>query len=77
MGTELFGIGLMFGSGKHVDLLTPADIDESCEAQHHLPLCLQQSTSNSARPQINIIFGVLRHFLVHNDVAKLETAARL
>ena len=76
-GLKLFGVGLVFRTGKHVDLCSPTDVLEAGSHKDPLPLCFQQSTGNSARPEVDVILRLLRHFLVYDYVADLEAAARL
>ena len=74
---ELLGVGLMLRAGEHVDLGSPSNVLEAGAGKDPLPLCFQQSTGNSARPEVDVILRLLRHFLVYDDVADLEAAARL
>ncbi len=38
---------------------------------HHLKLCFQQSTGNSASPEIDFVFGALWNCLLDQNVADL------
>ena len=64
----------MLRAREDVDLPTPADVYEPRMREHPLPLCFQQSTRDSAAPEIDVILGVLRHFLVDDDVRDLDSA---
>ena len=73
---ELGRVGLVLRAGEDVDLPAPANVHEAGVFQHPLPLCFQQSTGNSARPEVDIVLRVLGDFLVDDDVADLEAATR-
>ncbi len=45
----------MLRAGEHIDLLPPTDIDEASVLQNPIPLCFQQSTSDSAGPEVNVV----------------------
>ena len=57
------------------DVRLPGDLEvnESRSHDRGLQFCFQQSTSNSARPQIDLLFRVLWHRLLHQDIPDLET----
>ena len=74
---ELLGIRLVPGAGEDIHLLPPAHIREAHLLQHPIPLCLQQSTGDSAGPEVYVILGVLGDLLVDDDVRYLEAAAGL
>jgi hypothetical protein len=67
-GIELGGVGLMPRTGEDVDFLPPLHLGESDMFQDPVPLCIQQSTGDSAGPEVDIVLGVLRDLLVHDDV---------
>ncbi len=67
----------MLRAGENIDLLTPANVYETGLLQHVPPLCFQQSTGDSAGPEIDVVFRILRHFLMNDDVGDLEAAAWL
>ncbi len=67
----------MLRAGEDIYLAAPADIREANVVQHPLPLCFQQSTGNSAGPEVDVIFRVLRDLFVDNDVRDLETPTGL
>jgi len=56
------------------DVRLPGDLEvnESRSHDRGLQFCFQQSTSNSARPQIDLLFRVLWHRLLHQDIPDLE-----
>jgi len=56
------------------DVRLPGDLEVNESRCHDcgLQFCFQQSTSNSARPQIDLLFRVLWHFLLHQDIPDLE-----
>src|SRR5713101_5074895 len=59
-----------------VDVRLTGDLEVN-EARSHdrgFQFCLQQSTSNSACPQIDLLFRVLWHRLLHQDIPDLEAA---
>ena len=53
------------------------ELDESGGDDRRLKLCLQQSTRDSAFPQIDVAFALVAHGLLHEDVADLKPPARL
>ncbi len=55
------------------DIRLPGDLEvnESCGHDRGLQFCFQQSTGNSARPQIDLLFRVLWHRLLHQDIPDL------
>ena len=59
------------------DVRLPGDlkVNESRSHDRGLQFCFQQSTGNSARPQIDLLFRVLWHRLLHQDIPDLETTA--
>src|SRR5262249_52376182 len=76
-GAEIGGAARLRGVRK--DVGTPGDL-KIYEAGHDhrgLQLCFQQSTCNSAGPQVYLPFGAHRHGLLHQDVAYLQASARL
>ena len=56
------------------DVCLPGDLEvnKSCSHDRGLQFCFQQSTSNSARPQIDLLFRVRWHRLLHQDIPDLE-----
>ena len=59
------------------DVCLPGDLEvnESRSHDRGLQFCFQQSTGNSARPQIDLLFRVLWHRLLHQDIPDLEATA--
>jgi hypothetical protein len=56
------------------DVRLPGDLEvnEACRHDRGLQFCFQQSTGDSARPQIDLLFCVLWHRLLHQDIPDLE-----
>ena len=56
------------------DVRLPGDLEVNEAGSHDrgLQFCFQQSTGNSARPQIDLLFRVLWHRLLHQDIPDLE-----
>ena len=56
------------------DVRLPGDLEVNETRRHDcgLQFCFQQSTGNSARPQIDLLFRVLWHRLLHQDIPDLE-----
>ncbi len=59
------------------DVRLPGDLEVNESRRHDrgLQFCFQQSTGNSARPQIDLLFRVLWHRLLHQDIPDLEATA--
>ena len=76
-GVEFGGIGFVFGAGEDIDLFAPVDVGESGGRQYLAPLCFEQSAGDSARPEFDIVPGILRDFLVDDDVRDLDATAGL
>ena len=59
------------------DVRLPGDLEVNETRRHDcgLQFCFQQSTGNSARPQIDLLFRVLWHRLLHQDIPDLEATA--
>ncbi len=59
------------------DVRLPGDLEvnKSCSHDRGLEFCFQQSAGNSARPQIDLLFCVLWHRLLHQDIPDLEATA--
>ena len=68
---ELLRVRLVLAAREHIDLIRHDHIDEANECQDLPPLCIQQSTGNSATPEIDVVFRLLRDFQVDEDVANL------
>jgi len=58
------------------DVRLPGDLEVNESGRHDrgMQFCFQQSTGNSARPQINLLFRVRRHRGTHQDIPNLEAA---
>jgi len=56
------------------DVRLPGDLEvnESGSHDRDLQICFQQSTSNSARPQIDLLFRIRWHRGTHQDIPDLE-----
>jgi len=59
------------------DVRLPGDlvVNESSSHDRGLQFCFQQSTGNSARPQVDLLFRILWHRLLHQDIPDLEATA--
>ena len=57
------------------DVRLPGDlkVNESGSYDRGFQFCFQQSPSNSTRPQIDLLFRLLGHRLLHQDIPNLET----
>ena len=66
----------MLRAGEHVDFLAPLDVVETGKREYLAPLCFQQSAGDSAGPEVDVVFGVLRDLALDVDVADLDAAAR-
>ncbi len=62
-------------AGEDVDLVSPTHVDEAGVLQRPFPLCFQQSTGDSPRPEVDVVLRALWHFLVHHDVRYLQATA--
>lgn len=71
-GLELRRIRLVLAAREDVHLVRHDDIHEADEFQDLPPLCIQQSTGNSAAPELDVVAGVLGHLPVDEDVANLH-----
>jgi hypothetical protein len=74
---KLGGIRLVLRSAEHVSLLSPTNAGETGVLQHPLPLCFQQSTGNSATPEVYVVLCILRDLLVDDDVRDLDPPSGL
>ena len=74
---ELLGVRLVLAPREHVHFVRHHHVDEAGQLQDCPPLCLQQSTGNSAAPQFDVVLGLLGDRLVDQDVAHLDAPARL
>ena len=69
---EFCGTARLRRATKDVRLPGDLEVNESCSHDRGLQFCFQQSTSNSARPQIDLLFRVLWHRLLYQDIPDLE-----
>lgn len=74
---ELAGVGFVLAAREHVDFVRHDDVAEAGEREKLPPLCIQQSTGYSAAPEFDVVFRVLGDFAVYEDVADLDSPARL
>ena len=74
---KLGSVRLVLRSRKDVSLLSPTNAGEPGVLQHPFPLCFQQSTGDSAAPEVYIVLRILRDLLVDDDVRDLDSSARL
>ncbi len=69
---EFCGTTLLRRAIEDVRLPGNLEVNESCSHDRGLQFCFQQSTSNSAHPQIDLLFRVLWHRLLDQDIPDLE-----
>jgi hypothetical protein len=69
---EFCGTARLRSATEDVRLPGDLEVNEACSHDRGLQFCFQQSTSNSARPQIDLLFRVLWHRLLHQDIPDLE-----
>jgi hypothetical protein len=74
---KLGGIRFVLRSGEDVSLFSPTNISEARVLQNPFPLCFQQSTGDSAAPEVDIVLSVLWYLFVDNDVRNLDAPAEL
>ena len=73
---EFCGTTRLRRATENVRLPGDLEVNESCSHNRGLQFCFQQSTGNSARPQIDLLFRVLWHRLLHQDISDLEATGR-
>ncbi len=69
---EFCGATSLRSATEDVHSLRDLDVNETGGHDRGLQFCFQQSTGNSARPQIDLLFRVLWHRLLHQDIPDLE-----
>lgn len=71
-GTTLLGCAT-------VDVRSSSDLDVNETSGHDrgFQFCLKPRTGNSAGPQIDLLFRVLRHSLLYQDIPDLQASRRL
>src|SRR5215471_6620071 len=69
---ELRGTTCLRRATEDVRLPDDLEVDEACRHDRGLQFCFQQSTGNSAGPQINLLFRLLGHRLLHQNIPDLE-----
>ena len=74
-GAELGGIGFVLASGEDIDFVRHHGVRKARGRERLPPLCFQQSTGNSATPEVDVVARILRHLFVDQDVADLDTSA--
>ena len=72
---EFCGTARLRRATEDVRLPGDLEVNESRRHDRGLQLCFQQSTSNSAGPQIDLLFRVLWHRLLHQDIPDLKATA--
>ncbi len=75
LGPECCGATRLRRATEDVRLPGDLEVNESGSHDRSLQFCFQQSTGNSARPQIDLLFRVLWHRLLHQDIPDLEATA--
>jgi hypothetical protein len=71
---EFCGTALLRRAAEDVLLPGDLEVDEAGCHDRGLQFCFQQSPGNSARPQIDLLLGVLWHRGTHQDIPDLEAA---
>jgi hypothetical protein len=71
-GTTLLGCVTI-----HVRSSSDLDVNETGGHDRGFQFCLKPRTGNSAGPQIDLLFRVLRHSGTHQDIPDLEASRRL
>ena len=74
---EFCGATGLRSATEDVHSLRDLDVNETGGHDRGLQFCFQQSTGNSAGPQIDLLFRVLRHRLLHQDIPDLQAPLRL
>ena len=72
---EFCGTARLRRAAEDVRLPGDLEVNESGGHDRGLQFCFQQSTGNSARPQIDLLFRILRHCLLHQDIPDLEATS--
>ena len=68
--------GRLWSAAEHIRLPGDLEIDKAGSHDRGLKLCFQQSAGNSTRPQIDLTFGALWDYLLHQNITDLQTPAR-
>jgi hypothetical protein len=71
---EFRGTARLRSATEDVHLPGNLEVNEARSHDRGLQFCFQQSTGNSARPQIDLLFRVRWHRLLHQDIPDLEAA---
>ncbi len=74
---EVGGATRLWRTTEDVRAPTDREAHEPCRHDRGRQLCLQQSAGNSTSPEVNVLFCLLGHRLLHQDIADLEAATRL
>ena len=74
---EFCGATSLRSATEDVHSLRDLDVNETGGHDRGLQFCFQQSTGNSAGPQIDLLLCVLRYRLLHQDIPDLEASRRL
>jgi hypothetical protein len=64
-------------AAKDIGLPRDLEIDKTGGYDRSLELCFQQSTGNSARPQVDLTFSALRNRFLDQDVTDLQAPTGL
>src|SRR5579884_2436351 len=72
---EFCGAARLWSATEDVRLPGDLEVNESRSHDRGLQFCFQQSPSNSARPQIDLLFRVFWHRLLHQDIPDLEATS--
>jgi hypothetical protein len=82
-GTEVYAVDsvstgrfLLRGASKTIKAIRDVDIVKTQRAESSDQLCLQQSSGNSARPEIDVRASIFGKLHVQGNVGDLDAAAR-
>src|SRR5262245_21720960 len=67
---------LAAGPLKGIDCLSDLDALQPDLFQHFFPGCTRQTTGNSSRPKIDVVYRRLRHRLTVRNIGELQPPAR-
>ena len=73
---EAGGAARLWGTAEDIGAPGDRKIDEASGDDRRPELCFQQSAGNSASPEVDLVFGTLRHCPLDQNVAKLQASAR-
>lgn len=71
------GAARLWRAAEYIRAPGDLEIDKASSHDRGLKLCIQQSTGDSAGPEVDLAFGALWNGLLHQDIANLQAPARL